>query len=188
MSAEEFDKASHSIKEFDRESHILIVDDDPTLLKFYKIHLNKFFSKVVVVKSAADAVGVLDNGFIDLVVTDIRMPRTNGLQLMKKILSKHEDIPVLVVSGASLSEAQEKSLEGADGFLRKPFSIDDLNTFIREGIELRQKLLALKDYLKDGVNVRKALKKQNTIVRYLKDKESKAEVLQLFSEISSKAS
>ena len=40
---------------YDRESNVLIVDDDSTLLKFFKIHLNKFFSRVVVVENAKSA-------------------------------------------------------------------------------------------------------------------------------------
>ena len=60
---------------------ILIVDDDQTLLKFFKIHLNKFFSRVIVVKNAKEAVETLKSKQIDLVLSDIRMPRVDGLQL-----------------------------------------------------------------------------------------------------------
>ena len=44
---------------YNRTSNILVVDDDDMLLKFFKIHLNKFFSKVVVVKSDREAVATL---------------------------------------------------------------------------------------------------------------------------------
>ncbi|NBX24419.1 MAG: hypothetical protein EBR52_10065, partial [Microbacteriaceae bacterium] len=44
---------------YDRTSFILVVDDDDSLLKFFKIHLNKFFSRVIVVESAKDALAQL---------------------------------------------------------------------------------------------------------------------------------
>ena len=112
----------------DKESYILVVDDDETLLKFFKIHLNKFVSKIVVVKNAREAVNLLQEKKIDLVISDIRMPRLDGIQLMKKVKNFDPSIPVFLVSGAMLDDSQIEAVENkADGFLKKPFSIDDLD-------------------------------------------------------------
>ena len=100
---------------------VLVVDDDDTLLKFFKIHLNKFFSKVIVVRNAKEAVAALKEKEIDLVLSDIRMPRMDGIQFMKKVRAHDPTIPVYLVSGALLSPEQTGEIENqADGFLKKP--------------------------------------------------------------------
>ena len=76
---------------------------------------------------------------IDLVLSDIRMPRMDGLQLMKRIRRHDPTIPVLLVSGALLTESQEELAEmEADGYLRKPFNVDDLHAFIDRGMHMRE--------------------------------------------------
>jgi CheY-like chemotaxis protein len=123
---------------YDRTSYILVVDDDNTLLKFFKIHLNKFFSKVIVVKNAKEAIDTLREKEIDLVLTDIRMPRMDGIQLMKRVRKHDPAIPVMMISGAMLTDDQKEQAENdADGYLRKPFSVDDLHSFIDKGMQLR---------------------------------------------------
>ncbi len=124
---------------YDRNSYILVVDDDDTLLKFFKIHLNKFFSKVLVVRSAKEAITTLKEKSIDLVLSDIRMARMDGIQLMKKVRAHDPSIPVYLVSGAMLSDEQKEIVENkADGFLKKPFSIDELHQFIDHGMKHRE--------------------------------------------------
>jgi DNA-binding NtrC family response regulator len=143
---------------YDRTSYILVVDDDNTLLKFFKIHLNKFFSRVIVVKNAKEATDALREKEIDLVITDIRMPRMDGLQLMKRVRKHDLTIPVLVVSGALLSEEQIDACENdADGFLRKPFTVDELHNFIESGMQLREKYIKLAAMLPDKKHFRDLL-------------------------------
>ncbi len=108
----------HPTGAYDTTSYILVVDDDNTLLKFFKIHLNKFFSKVIVVKNAREAAQTLAEKQVDLVLCDIRMPRVNGFQLMRRVRRHDPSIPVLLISGALLTEEQEsEALLLADGFL-----------------------------------------------------------------------
>ena len=120
---------------YDRLSYVLVVDDDSTLLKFFKIHLNKFFSKVLVVKNAKEAINTIKEKEIDLVISDISMSRMDGIQLMKKIQRFDPSIPVFLISGALLSDDQREEINtNADGFLKKPFSIDELHDFINRGM------------------------------------------------------
>src|SRR5689334_22808504 len=108
--------AGNQKRNYDRTSYILVVDDDNTLLKFFKIHLNKFFSRVIVVKNAKEAIDTLREKEIDLVISDIRMPRMDGLQLMKRVRKHDPSIPMMMISGALLSDEQSKSAEDdADG-------------------------------------------------------------------------
>lgn len=130
---------------YNRSSYILVVDDDDTLLKFFKIHLNKFFSRVIVVKNAQEAIETLRDKEIDLVISDIKMPRMDGIQLMKKVKNHDPSIPVFLISGAMLDEDQLAAVDTkADGYLKKPFSIDELHGFIDRGMQVRD---AYKDLL-----------------------------------------
>jgi len=136
---------------YDRESYIMVVDDDQTLLKFFKIHLNKFFSKVVVVKNANEASEVLKNKKIDLVLSDIRMPRTDGLQLLKRIRNFDASIPVFLISGEFVDEEMQEKVDSlADGFLRKPFTIEEIQNFINLGLKKRKLLLELSGLVGDN--------------------------------------
>ncbi len=156
---------------YDRTSYILVVDDDNTLLKFFKIHLNKFFSRVIVVKNAKEAIDTLREKEIDLVLSDIRMPRMDGLQLMKRVRKHDPSIPVLMISGALLTEEQSKAAdEDADGYLRKPFSVDDLHHFIDQGMQLREKYKRLNEMLPDKKLFRDVLRGKIKVEKYVEDK------------------
>src|SRR4051812_29682880 len=151
--------ANNAKRSYDRTSYILVVDDDNTLLKFFKIHLNKFFSRVIVVKNAKEAIDTFREKEIDLVLSDIRMPRMDGLQLMKRVRKHDPSIPVLMISGALLTEEQSKAAdEDADGYLRKPFSVDDLHQFIEKGMQLRDKYKRLSELLPDKKLIRDVLR------------------------------
>lgn len=151
---------------YDQDSYILIVDDDQTLLKFFKIHLNKFFSKVLVVKNAKEAIAAIKDKekVIDLLITDIRMPHITGLELMKKVKSYDPSIPVLIISGALLDPEKEKEACSADGYLRKPFTVDALHDFIENGMKKRETIKELaslvpnKKQLKDLLQGKRKLK------------------------------
>jgi DNA-binding NtrC family response regulator len=164
---------------YDRTSHILIVDDDDTLLKFFKIHLNKFFSKVLVVENAKEAMDAIKTKEIDMVLTDIRMPKVDGLQLMQKIQKSRPDLPILLISGEPMTDEQQQIVDLADGFLSKPFSVDQLNAYINHGIDKRMILKDLSNCLKDPLKIRKSLTAQPKDLAKLtkKDEQKKAEEL-----------
>ena len=154
---------------YDRTSYVLVVDDDNTLLKFFKIHLNKFFSRVIVVKNAKEAIETLREKEIDLVLSDIRMPRMDGLQLMKRIRKHDPAIPVLLISGGLLDEEEQRIAdEETDGYLRKPFSVDQLHEFLDRGMELREKYKQLVALLPDDKKViRDVLRGKAKVKKYV---------------------
>lgn len=170
---------------YDRTSHIMVVDDDQTLLKFFKIHLNKFFSRVIVVKSAKEAQDTLKEKEIDLVLSDIRMPRVSGLSLLKKIRNYDASIPVYLISGALLTEEQMVEIhEVADGFLRKPFTVDQIQDFINEGMERRDLLKELSDIVEDKKVLKDLVTGKITTRRFSKEPEVKAKVEDLLAKLS----
>ena len=160
------------LREYDRESHILIVDDDSSLLKFFKIHLNKFFSKIVVVDSGKEALLAIQDREINLVLTDIRMPKVNGLQLMKKIRKLHPEIPILLISGEPITEEMAETVGSSDGFLAKPFSVDDLNSYLNRGVDLHLAMKELATLLNDPSKIRTAMTCTDESIRKHVEKDS----------------
>ncbi len=154
---------------YDRTSYILVIDDDNTLLKFFKIHLNKFFSRVIVVKNAKEAIDTLREKEIDLVISDVRMPRMDGLQLMRRVRRHDAGIPVMLISGGLLTEEElTVAQEEADGFLRKPFSVDELHAFLDQGMEMRAKYVRLGEFLQDKTQIRKLLIGRSKLEKLIK--------------------
>ena len=169
---------SQSQQKYDRTSFILVVDDDNTLLKFFKIHLNKFFSKVIVVKNAKEAIESLREKTIDLVISDINMPRMDGFQLMKRVRKHDTAIPVLLISGALLNKDEEDLLNEADGYLRKPFNVDQLHDFINSGLLRREKMKQLATLVSDKKQLRNLLKGTVKIEKVIKkDQQDEAKAL-----------
>lgn len=175
---------SQTKRPYDRTSYILVVDDDNTLLKFFKIHLNKFFSRVIVVKNAKEAVATLKEKEIDMVITDIRMPRVDGFQLMNKVRRHDPSIPVLMVSGALLTPEQQEMAQKADGYLRKPFTVDQLHSFIDNGLDIRENLAKLGTFLKDRKHIRDLLDGKSTLKKLVED-ENQEEAEELIGKIKS---
>ncbi len=177
--------AGNQKRNYDRTSYILVVDDDNTLLKFFKIHLNKFFSRVIVVKNAKEAIDTLREKEIDLVISDIKMPRMDGLQLMKRVRKHDPSIPMMMISGGLLSEEETKAAEDdADGYLRKPFSVDDLHGFIEHGMVLRDKYKKLASFLADKKIIRDILRGKVKLEKAVTDKANVKEAVELLAEIN----
>jgi len=107
--------------------NILVVDDDIFIRKIVKERLN---TEGYTVTTAEDGKAgwekFLENSY-QLIITDINMPKTNGIELLNRILATNIKIPAVVMSGR-LSKAMEELVEeaGANAFLRKPFSGEEL--------------------------------------------------------------
>lgn len=168
---------------YNRTSNILVVDDDDTLLKFFKIHLNKFFSKVIVVSNAKEAVETLKEKEIDLVISDIRMPRMDGIQFMKKVKNHDPSIPVFLVSGALLEDSEQETIEiKADGYLKKPFDIDDLHHFIDRGIKIREAYVELHTIVPDKKKFLELLQGKRQF-RFIKDEEQRERAQEIMTQV-----
>ncbi|MDD9952098.1 MAG: response regulator [Zetaproteobacteria bacterium] len=122
---------------FNRLAQLLVVEDDPTFLKFFKIHLNRYFSKVHVVSNGKDAKKWLQDNKADLIITDLHMPKMNGFDLNKGVLTLFPNIPIIAITGALLSPEEEAILQTRfDGVLYKPFEFDKFDSVIQKSILL----------------------------------------------------
>ena len=75
----------------------------------------------------------LENGEVDAVISDIRMPGMNGITLMKEVKQRYPDMPVILITAFLSAEeiSQESVSSQADGFLQKPFEVDNIVRMLR---------------------------------------------------------
>lgn len=115
----------------ERMATILIVDDEKSMRDFLKILLVKEGYEVIVAGDGEQALSVLDQNRIALVISDIRMPGIGGLELLSEIKDRDEDIPVIMITAfASPDDAVQAMKNGAYDYISKPFNVDEIKSVI----------------------------------------------------------
>jgi len=107
---------------------ILIVEDNPDLLKTLKMGLEKYSDKfeTIAARDGAEAITALKKIDISVVVTDLQMPRIDGLSLLAYMKKKHPGIPCIVMSAHGTAKIRKKIQKNALKFIEKPFQLDEL--------------------------------------------------------------
>ncbi|WOG95610.1 hypothetical protein DCAR_0414935 [Daucus carota subsp. sativus] len=106
--------------------NVLVVDDDRTCLYILKACLEKWNYEVTIVKDAHEALSMLQNKSFDLVITDVHMPKMDGLKLQERI-NQDFNLPVILISADSRAEVMCMGINnGAQRFFVKPIVEDDL--------------------------------------------------------------
>lgn len=112
---------------------VLVVDDDHHVLKSLLMLLENFHYNAIGVPNAETALSKLRQSGVDIVLTDIRMPGMNGIELAGRIQDLNPDIPVLVMTGyAELEVAVDALKRGAFDFIIKPYNPDYLAHSLRK--------------------------------------------------------
>jgi DNA-binding NtrC family response regulator len=109
------------------EITILIVDDDAGQRSLLEAFLSSQHLNVLVAESAPAALAILDREHVDLVISDVRMPKVSGLELLKQIHRTSPTLPVLLVTAFPyIKDAVEAMKDGAVNYLEKPVDLDEL--------------------------------------------------------------
>ncbi len=104
-----------------------MVDDSPETLEIIKRNLKDKGYFVFTSSNVTDAIRFLNDTPVDVVVTDLRMPQINGIELVKYIRENCKDTEVLVITGfPSVKSAVEAIKSGAEEYLTKPFTDEEL--------------------------------------------------------------
>ena len=128
----------------DNASRVLIVEDNIELLRLMKRLLQPRYH-VLTANDGREALQLIQTNKIDIVVSDVMMPEMDGYELTDHI--KHNEIyshlPIILLTAKTTEEDQQKALlTGADGYIRKPFKIRDLQLHIDNLIANRQRIYA----------------------------------------------
>jgi DNA-binding NtrC family response regulator len=110
---------------------ILIVDDNPNMSVLLSDILEIFEYEGSQAENGEEALEKLGNDNYAMVFTDLRMPKMDGIDLLKAIKDKHPTMPVVVITGYSIGETQNMLLtQRADGFLNKPFKVNEIKELL----------------------------------------------------------
>lgn len=134
---------------------ILVVDDDPQMRAALSEAIQRLGHRAILCDSGVDAIGKLNETPYSLIVTDMKMPKMDGLTFLKEARRRIGNMPVLVITGfGTVENAVETMKEGATDYLMKPFSFDALSKTI-ESIISRQ--AADKDILTENAEMQKVV-------------------------------
>jgi len=126
---------------------VLVVDDDPDVLQFTSLLLQKHGYSAVPCSSSGEAMDVLKDKKVDVVLTDIVMPEISGIELLEKMRNLYPETPVILMTGyADTDKAIEAIKKGAFDFITKPYKADYLVHSIERAVNYQRLIRMEKDY------------------------------------------
>ncbi len=116
---------------------VLLVDDDPGLLRLLSLRLRSFGHEVKTVDSGAEALAVLNTFRPQTVITDLRMEDMDGIELLDEIHRRQPSLPVMLITAhGTIPEAVAATHRGAFGFLTKPIDKESLHEQVTRALRV----------------------------------------------------
>ncbi len=121
------------------EPHILLIDDEAIALANLTHVLEREGYRVTACRDGESGLEALRQTDFDLVLTDIRMPGIDGMEVLREVRARHPEVPVIMITGhATLDSAVEAMKAGAYHYLAKPFRLAEAREVVRGALELRR--------------------------------------------------
>jgi two-component system, NtrC family, response regulator PilR len=118
---------------------ILVVDDEQSMREMLAIMLTKDGYEVVAADSRTMAASVLARGPVGMVITDVRLPDGDGIEILRHVKAASPETPVIVMTAYGTTETAVAALKlGAHDYLIKPFDIDELKIVVRSAFEAQR--------------------------------------------------
>ena len=140
---------------------VLIVEDEAAAREGLRLALETEDVKILTAENGREALEVISRTSVDLVLTDLKMPVMDGLELLKRIKNEYDDIDVILITGfATIDSAVDAIKHGAFEYIKKPYELDTVRRTVRLALEqhrLAKENRLLKKELADSKN-------ENTLV------------------------
>ncbi len=144
----------------DRSFSLLVVDDDRGVRELLGEFLSSKGFRVETVDTGDGAIELLKVNRYDIILLDLRLPDTNGIELLKRIKSLSPEIIAIIMTGyATLETAIQAIREGAYDYITKPFQLDEMDVALKNACErlylleqqreFREELMSIKSFNKD---------------------------------------
>lgn len=116
-------------------ARILVVDDEPSIRTVLKAHLSRDGHEVLVAPGGAEAVALLSTEPVDLVISDLKMPGMDGMELLAWCAREQPGLPVIVITAhGTIDTAVEATKHGAIAFLEKPITLQKLLRAVEQAL------------------------------------------------------
>ncbi len=143
------------LKEISSELSVLYVEDEENIAQTLITYLSKFFNEVIYAKNGEDGLALYKEDSFDIVITDIKMPKMNGLDMSEKIKEINPNQNIIIVSAYSEIDNFQRSIKlGIDGYIIKPIDYMSLNKTLFKTVS---KIKALKDNIEYEEKLQKLL-------------------------------
>lgn len=130
------------MSEFTGQNKIIFIDDDADLLAAQTQALELADFLVQPFSNGPDALKTIDANFDGVIITDVRMPHMDGLELFKRIKEIDADIPVILITGhGDVPMAVQALKDGVYDFITKPFAADNIQASLTRALQKRQLVL-----------------------------------------------
>lgn len=121
-----------------KNRQILVVDDEASMRRILEIMLQKVGHKVLSAANGVEALTLFKRETIDLVITDLRMPEMDGLELLRRIREVDPDLPVIVITAhGTIDTAVTAMKNGASDYIQRPFDIDVLELAVTRALKTK---------------------------------------------------
>ena len=157
---------------------ILVIDDDESLRRVLEYNLAQEGYAVLTAASGEQGLELLKKEGADLVLTDVRMPGMNGLQVMEEVRKLDAKIQVIILTAfGTIETAVEAMKAGAFHYISKPFNRDELKLTIRKALELE----ALQ---RENVVLRQALKSRSDVDSIVADSPGMRQIVEMIRRVA----
>jgi DNA-binding NtrC family response regulator len=157
---------------------ILVVDDEPGAVGILEDFLSRENYKVETAQDGEEALSVLKESSFDLVLTDLNMPKIDGLTLLEKIQKMDLGMMTIVLTGCgTIDNAVSAMKAGAFDYLTKPFKIDELSLTVKRALEFR----TLK---KQNKNLKQMVEKEYCFENFIGDSDGMQRVFHLITKVA----
>ncbi len=157
---------------------ILIIDDEKSIIDLLTIVFEKEGYSVSTSLSAPRGIELIDKEDFDLILTDIKLPQMSGMDILKHVMDKTPNTPVIMITAyGTLKQAVEAFKNGAVDYIVKPFDIDELKIIVAQGLEKRK----LKT---ENIKLKQQLKEKNSFENIVGKNKKMKEIYDLIEKIS----
>ena len=134
------------------KGQILIVEDEKSMREVLKILLAGEGYDVTAAADSVDGMNLLNRDIFDMVITDIKMPKINGFEILKKVREISPDTLVIMITAFGTTESAIEAMQlGAYDYIHKPFKIDEIRVVVKKALEkrkLREEVSILREKIK----------------------------------------
>jgi two-component system response regulator AtoC len=120
-----------------KNQSILVVDDEIKMRRLLEIMLTQLDYKVYQASDGQEALNFLSTKVVDLVITDLKMPHVDGIELLRQLREQENDVPVIVVTAYGTVETAVDTMKyGASDYIVRPFELEAVEAAVKRALKL----------------------------------------------------
>ncbi len=121
------------------KARLLVIDDEEIVLKSCRKILEAEGHQVFIALSGQEAFALLTKEPIDVVITDIKMPGMDGMEVLERMKKEYPDILVIMITGYSTVQSAVQAMKlGAFDYIPKPFTPDEVSVVVEKALEKKK--------------------------------------------------